>query len=334
MACLLPGALSDFFGLECPLGDHRAVADFLVCCRARYGSLEKLATGTVADRLPSVLQQNWTWRHIQAMAREWLNPDSVLRDAVHNLWFEFDVSRAQSPSFVPNVFIGSYRLCPPASPCDPHDIGAACTWLTDMALPTLAGRPIAPAVRRQIARCLNTLPAGASLFQVGLMLARDATATRLCARGLTSPQIVAYLNRVGWPGTLRSLTEFLESLHPVVERIDLDLDVDEDVSPKIGLECYLGTATTRINKFVECLVSEKLCTGPKAGAIASWPGTVPDRPPRSAEPEASPSPAAEMEAPSRAAFVRRLHHVKLDFQAAAPLRAKAYLGVHHKPGNG
>jgi len=332
VAGLLPGTLSDFFGFECALGDNRASADFLVCCRARHGSLEKLASGSTQHGLPSVLQHCPAWQRIQAMAQEWVRPDSLLRDAVHNLWFEFDINDARSPPQVPNVFIGSHRLRP-SGPCHGiEDIGPICAWLTELALPMLAGRAVDPAVARQVAKCLNSLPDGAFLFQVGLMLARDLPMTRLCARGLASGEIVPYLDRLAWPGALGSLAELLQSLDQIVMRVDLDLDVNDRVLPKVGLECYVDSEPTSIDAFVAYLVSRKLCTKAKARAIAMWPGIALDEPPSSAQQEQFAGSAADAAAAPRGVFVRRLHHVKLDFAAAQSVRAKAYLGVHHKEG--
>src|ERR1051326_8497721 len=42
IAKVLPGALTDFFGFECPLGTDEATADFLACARSSEGARDVL----------------------------------------------------------------------------------------------------------------------------------------------------------------------------------------------------------------------------------------------------------------------------------------------------
>lgn len=332
IARCLPAALSDFFGFECALGDDRPIADLLVCCRARHGSLERLAEGGPADRFPVALRHSPVWQRIRAMATEWMRPGSVLRDEIHNLWLEFDIDGERGPALDPNVFVGSYRLGGGGVQHDGAAVARSCAWLTDLALPILSGREVAPGDRRQIIQCLQALAPRARLFQVGLMLARDVPTTRLCARGLTSGEIVAYLDRIEWPGALHCLARLLGSLDRLVQRVDLDLDVDQRVLPKVGLECYLDLTAGGTHLFIDYLLSTRLCTQQKGKAVASWPGSIFYEfggPVRSSEGSTEQSGTA-----SCGVFLRRLHHIKLTFEAAAPVSAKAYLGVHHREAPG
>jgi hypothetical protein len=217
---------------------------------------------------------------------------------------------------------------PPAD--DLHSLPARCEWLTDRALPILLGAQIDAAVRRQVARCLNRLPATAHLFQVGLMLARDSKSVRLCIRGVSQKEIVEYLNLLNWEGSPETLGDLLDTLGKKVQRIDLDLDVADRVLLGIAIECYPGWAGEQQAGFLAHLVSNDLCTARKAEAADLWTGMVDER----HRPDTWPKDlrAASDFAGGRfqSTFVRTLHHVKVDYESGMAVRAKGYFGVHHK----
>jgi hypothetical protein len=330
VASLLPGAITDFFGFECPLGSDRQEADFLVCCRVRHGSREILS-GPVAGWDPfSRFQQEPIWRSIRKFANEWAEPSSPLYSAIHNLWIEFDIDDTLPSVPAPNVFIGVDHLRTFSPSAAQQRSSAQYAWLTDLALPILRGEATTPAVRRQLTRIVALLPPAAQVFQVGLMLARKFQGVRLCMRGIAIGQIAGYLSALEWDGDSIELECLLAWLEERVDRIDLDLDMTDHVLPKIGLECYLGASESRVCAFLDHLISCQLCTAPKAAAVAMWTGIADE----DQTPEIWPGNLAEAARSSgagfRSAFVRRLHHVKVDFHAVAPLQAKAYLGVHHK----
>lgn len=326
----LPGAITDFFGFECELGSDRASADFLICCRTRQGARELLAGQTPGFDIPSAFEEHPIWRRIRAFSKQWAKPESLLYLAVHNLWFELDIDGTRPPIPVPNVFIGADRLRSSAPHADIGRMPKECAWLTDLALPLLLGQEVCAAARRQLARCINLLPPEGRLFQVGLMLARDTQAARVCVRGIATGQIVPYLRAIGWKGAWSELESLLQSLEQRVERIDLDLDVTDHVLPKIGLECYPGAEERRSQEFLAHLVSSRLCTAGKSASIATWSGTTYQAQTPDVWPQQLLAASGKWEARVHSAFVRRLHHIKLDFPEAAPLRAKAYLGIHHK----
>jgi len=222
IGALLPGALTDFFGFECPLGTHEAKADFLICSRASEGGRDVLAGQRPSRELPAFLERHPVWQRVRDFSRDWSDSQSPLFEAIHNLWVEFDVDGMPPAIPVPSVFVGSEALRPTEAAADPGLMPRHCAWLLDRALPLLIGRDVDGPTRCQVARCLNLLPAEARIFQVGLMLARASRITRLCVRGVSSKQIPEYLQALGWEGSFPELEGLLKSLAPLVERIDLD----------------------------------------------------------------------------------------------------------------
>jgi hypothetical protein len=329
IAALLPGAITDFFGFECELGVSDPTADFLVCCRASQGAPNVLS-GQMPDRdLPALLLNHPVWQRIRSFSKEWSNPGSAVADRIHNVWLEFDVDGIPASIPVPSVFIGPENLQSTNPAVDTSQMPDRCAWLTDSALPLLLGGEIPPALKGQIARCLNLLPPGARMFQVGLMLSRASSLTRLCVRGVSPKQILEYLQVLDYDASSGQLHALLELLSPMVERIDLDMDVGDRVLPKIGLECYLPANTSAVHQFLNHLVSCGLSTPAKAEALESWGGVAHER----SNPEIWPRDLLALSGflggRAHSAFARWLHHVKIVHQPGLPLQAKAYLAVQH-----
>jgi hypothetical protein len=328
IADLLPGSITDFFGFECTLGTDLEIADFLVCCRNRQTVREILANQKLQwDVLPS-FQQHPVWRRIGTFSQVWTNPASPLYREVHNLWMEFDIDGTPSEVPAPCVFIGPHQLRGRSNVVDVTNISSQCAWLTELALPLLLDSEIHSSFREQLARCLNLLPASAFVFQVGLMLTRVTKTTRLCIRGISRESIVEYLRAVDWQGRCSELEELLESLGQYVSRVDLDLDITDQVHPRIGLECYVDTR--RLPAFISYLVSSNLCTRRNQEALGQWQGVTIESPGSDFLPEDLLAGSKLPTYDSRNMFVRSLHHVKIVYRSGTALEAKGYLGVHHK----
>lgn len=328
---LLPGALTDFFGFECPLGVPEPRADFLVCSRASQGGREVLTGLRPGRDLPAFLESHPVWRRIRAFAREWSDPRSPLFDAVHNIWLEFDVDGSAPSTPVPSVFVGSETLkAPEEQPANPDLMPSHCAWLIGLALPLLLIQEVGSAPRRQVARCLNLLPSGAYVFQVGLMLSRISRITRLCVRGISASQIIEYLERLGWQGSIPELEMLVNALAPLVQRIDLDLDVTDRVLPKVGLECYPIMTMPAIQRFLDFLVSSGLATAEKAQGLGRWGGMAHELLTPEVWPRELLSVSSFLAGRVHSAFPRWLHHVKIVHHPELPLQAKAYLAVSHQ----
>jgi hypothetical protein len=120
-----------------------------------------------------------------------------------------------------------------------------------------------------------------------------------------------------------------------VDRVLLDIDVGETVSPKIGLECYFDgnrqpRREPRWGAFLNSLVLNGLCTADKRDALLAYPGYVDEH--AHSVPWPSPLRRASqlLGGRSLSTFVRSLHHVKIVYRPGEQLEAKAYLaGNHH-----
>jgi hypothetical protein len=200
------------------------------------------------------------------------------------------------------------------------------------AIRLLRGRVLPPAAARTVAGCVGALPAGAHVFQVGLMLARPVDAVRLCVRDLEVSELPGYLADVGWPGTWDEARTALAPFAALATRTALHLDVGSEVYPRIGLECYLEAPdgsdwSPTATAFLDGLAGAGLCVPSKRDGLLAWPGE--QRVPADGV-ALPPSVASRARLLGRAAFTmycREMNHVKLNFTPGRPLEAKAYVGV-------
>ena len=315
IASTLPGALTEFFGFECPLGTDEPIADFLICAGAVEGGRDVLAGVNSYAPLAAAFEQHWSWQRVRSFAKEWSDPQSPLHESVNGMWLEFDIESSSSPVPIPSVFFGSDRL----------RRGANTAWLTERALPLLHGIDR----QRTIMRCIDALPSPAYIFQVGCMLSRADAPIRICVRGISIDETLEYLPAIGWRGSVVDLGVQLEMMAEQAQRIDLDLDVDEGIASKIGLECYPQQIPTGASQLLNWLADTGYVSNSKVSALKSWPGIAHERLRTSIWPPGLLSASAFLCGRAHSAFVRWLHHVKVVYEPGRPSRAKAYLGVRH-----
>ena len=319
VASQLPGSMTEFFGFECRLGETEASTDFLVCAEAAHSGRDVLAGKTKVRSIPAHFSQQEAWQRVERFVQLWSDSASPLHQAVHNMWLEFDLDTKPGSVPQPCVFIGSNDVQP----------GKPWQWLNELALPALSGCETNAAARARITECIDALPPGARIFQIGVMLSRFVPVTRLCVRGLPSSDITGYLTTLGWKGSPKELGSLVDTLSKVSARIDLDFDLDGCVLPKIGLECYLPMEPSPVLRFLEYLVSAGLCTPMKAEALAEWRGMAHEIPGRAVWPQDLLALSAFFGGRFHSVFVRWLHHVKVVYEPGLPLAAKAYLAVKH-----
>ena len=329
IARLLPGAMTRFFGFECRLGQDAAEADFLVCVHAGEGSREVLAGQEQHGKLNKASRVDPVWRRARDFCAAWTDSSSGLYEEVKNMWLEFDVGECPMAIPTPSVFFGPHRA-PTGDACEDGDH----KWVTGKALPLLLGHALPDPVERRVADCIQRLPRGARVFQLGAMVGREPVFVRICVQGLTPESADAYLEAVGWPGPTAEARTLMADLVGRVDDVAVDFDVGEDVGPKLGLECsFAGKPQPqdepRWPVFLDHLVDGAMCTPQKRQGLLRYPGYAhaesdPDR-----WPEALLKASAFMSSMSLSMIVRGLHHIKIVYEPGSPLQAKAYPCVHH-----
>jgi hypothetical protein len=252
--------------------------------------------------------------HLQEFLARWAAEG---RAQIPSLWLEFDLDRDAEDLPTP-------LLCAELHPeIDP-------LWLTDALLPSLHGRPLAPAQRERVLECARAVPPPARLLYAFSLLSRPQEAVRLEILGLDPVAVEAYLERVAphAVGTAAAIAPLLAG----TEKPHLSLDISGvggagaaagEVLPRIGLEGAFARQPRREQRWAEILgrlVDRGLCLPAKRDAVLAWPGydsfwTAPGRWPRE----------------TGGLSVRFLSHLKVVGWPDRPPQAKVYLGLRHLP---
>ncbi len=333
LASRLPAGICEFFGFESRLGDVRAEVDFLLCAKADEGGRDVLAGLTPGQPLPPEFLDHPVWQQIRGFAEAWVQPASPLHGCIQNVWLEFDIDGDMGATLcqgatappVPSLFIGTDALFKRHGSTAPP-------WLLDQALPLCMGQAVAPDLAASLNTAMGALPASANIFQIGMMLSRPGGANmlRLCIRGMDQHEAVRYLQDVQWPGDPEAIQDLLNFLYASSNSVDLDIDLQPKVGPKIGLECSFGAdrdTPTRLAAFLERLVQQGLCLDTKRHALLAWSRGFHERTNPSAWPADLRARSANASTPTASMFMRWVYHVKIVHVPGQPLEAKAYLAV-------
>jgi len=325
VAAQLPGAITSFFGFECPLGNASADADFLLCSTREEAHSRILAGAHPGIDLPAELLTLPAWQRIRAFCQAWERADSPLHGSIMNTWLEFDIASATQTIQNPSLFFGTQ----PPVPGEGADARLA---LIREALVELEPEAIRGVRDSVLQRCIESLPAGSYAFQIGAMWSRATGAIRVCVRSIAPNAVVSLLETLDWPGSLPAVTALVSTLAPLALRLDVDIDLGASIGPKLGIECYFGTdaeTAARLRRASDYLVADGLCTPEKADALLRYSGLTHQDAPTAAWPLYLRSLATDAGPGVASCLLRWIHHIKVVHEPGRPTGAKAYLAVEH-----
>lgn len=276
--------------------------------------------------LPLAFLQEPEWQRVRELCIAVTAPDSLLRTKIDNLWLEFDVASAAGTRGgvpIPSVFFGSEQLCADR-PLD---------WFTDIALPTLYGTQLSPAVQAQVVNAIRALPGNGFAFQVGAMMSRRPPFVRFCLTNFPPAQYGAYLAQIGWRGDRVRLEQWIAELEPMLDMVLLDIDVSDEVGATVGLECYFEPRRApqyepRWFPFLDLLESRGLLTLAKRQALIDYSGFVHEKSPNTNYPPALLTASKLLGRNFYSSILRGPHHIKIVLRPDG-IEAKAYLYVQH-----
>jgi hypothetical protein len=306
-----PSDLTRWVGMECRLdpADRQVDFGFIVSRSARNTYLQ-------VD--PTLAQPPFSWNHpVWARLREffltWGQPGSYLDRHILSAVFEFDLPGPAGSTPLPGFFFGTSSLT-----SDTVKTGGL-GWVTDQAIPLLLGEPLPPGVQGALERCTAYLPPGAHLYQVGVFFSRPGAPLRICIDGISSSGIHQYLQSVGYTAPLGELETVLAELTGLCE-IGIDLDIAEQVQPKICLECSQPKTSFfeephRYADLLDHLVEKGWCSPEKQLAVLAYPGII-----EMTERSTSAPPKDQF-----TSIDKEIMLIKLVYQPGKPMRAKAYL---------
>lgn len=317
-----PNQLTSFFGFECRLGENEAAGDFLFCTTQANAERQILAGHHTDEKIPADLLGLDVWKRVRRFAELWNDPDSILYHQADKLWFEFDMEDIQLEAPIPSFFFGPQNINTQS------DLKQVC----QTALGPLLNGGLAEGIWQNLTNCIDRLPQGARIFQVGTMLSRDTPAIRLCINKMRPDQIPYFLKELNWSGSEEQLNQFLLHLGILVDHVSLNIDVGTSVLPKIGLECYIDQnemATTKWLRLLNTLEDTGLCVAEKKEAMKVYAGGVHRFMTNKVWPEHLLATSRSLRNSQLSLYARNINHVKVAFGPEQEPVAKAYLSVKH-----
>lgn len=328
VAKIFPGNLTSFLGFEIHLGDARQRADWAFAVSGAGDDRIVFENVIKQGNFPKPLIQQPEWQQIAAFSEAWAEKESMLKKQVKCFWLEFDMPESNHDVIIPSVFFGPEKISQESL----KDSKSQFLWLVNEALPLLRGQPMSDGVKRQILNCIEKIPKGASLFQVGTMLSRSTNDVRLYINKIHPRRIIPYLKKLGWSDEENAFQILIDDVESRADRFVLSFDVTPDgIGPRIGLECSFEEnryhAETRWEDLFEYLVLKGICLPQKRDALLLYPGLEhpDDFSGGVMKPFASVS--QHLDDIFSGSLVRYISHVKVVYLPGRPLEAKAYPAV-------
>lgn len=323
-----PGNLTSFLGFEIHLGDVRERADWAFAISGAGDDRVVFENLLKQGSFSELFMQRPEWKQIALFSEEWTNKDSLLKNKVKCFWLEFDMPEMQSDLIIPSVFFGPEKIPQDAS-SDPE---AQFAWLVNDALPLLRGKRLPLKVKEQLLSCIEKIPKGASLFQVGTMLSRSTNDVRLYINKIHPERIIPYLTMLGWHDADDQLQNLIMDIGAKAERFVLSFDVTADgIGPRIGLECSFEEnryhEEPRWEPLFDYLVEQGMCLPEKRDALLRYSGV--EHPDDFSGGVMKPlvSVSQHLDDIFSGSLVRYISHVKVVYIPGRPLEAKAYPAV-------
>lgn len=311
----LPAAAASPCGFELRLGNPDPAADFCVSVAADQVAQHYIAQGQRADPASA---EAWLSRHLanRNSADGWIDAVLLGYDLA-----EVSVERQTTPPPAVNLKLAPrHRL---------HSAGFTPDLLA-RALAHASGRSGHRDERSAVRRAFEALPRGASVVFAAAAADRKPKSVKLIVSKIPASEAGAFVDRLGWSGSIPTMSRLLSMMQDVSSRFMISVDLDaRRALPRLGLEMYpdysdsadddallstwLRTKRADWRGFVNRLVDMRLCLPAKAQGLLSWPG---------------------WKFPYGQASVCRLwmgiNHVKISISGER-LQAKAYAGLEILP---
>ena len=282
----LPDVFSAYY-LECRLGSTASRVDLLACILAADGGRQALmgeagATGKLAPLLAEPM-----WQRINRFLTVWQQATSLLYDQVPFVWLEFDhinqdLSRILQPNFHFCLEAEYGRKRTHFRPT--HSLAPALgKQLAQIGLACLQDEALSSQTEQNLAACFDLLPARCSIPHLSTMLARQPAALKVnvhVAADVPNGQLLAYLEQIGWSGSLSKVETLLEFFRSSPTAVIVDMVIGDTVAPMIGFAFSQSLTATQLEEdaellaVLECCVESNLCSPEKRAALLSWPGRV------------------------------------------------------------
>ncbi len=322
----LTGNLTSFFGFESKLTSTNARSDYMFAISSKNDERKTLLNLFKTRSLPKSFLASPEWNRVGKFVEAWADIKSEINKNALSLWFEFDTAEEVNKIPIPSIFIHTAPLR-----IDSPETKKDCLWITREAIPILTGLEAPEKVEKCLIKCLEKLPKGARLLDVGIMLSRPTAEMRLVMNRMKPKDIIPYLKSIGWRGNIEELQELISELKKYVNRIVLQIGIGEKVDSKVGIECRFFPDQYNLEKgwsqFLDYLHEKGMCSAEKRNAFLKFPGEELNEDLEEFNLQ-NYVPTVKLDKNSSAnALVRYISHIKINYKPNCPLDAKGYLGI-------
>ncbi len=323
-----PAAIAYLFGFESSLSNPEPVADLFLCTKASQGGRDWLAGDEAPTKLPSLFKiiagyddieeisslifAEPSWRKIREFCLHWANPNSPLH-RVEDIWLEFDFDQTSNSIPLPSLFFDAEEF----------KLETDYRWLAEKSLSQLKDTPLSAQMSETFIHCLTSLPLDIKPFQIGVLLPRQQQ-VRIYIPFVSYQQLLNYLAKLHWPGKLDVWEYLLPQMSRLVEKFQLQIELQEKLSSNIAIELYPQNQSSW-EMILNHLTSIGFCVPEKKNALLAYSGTT------YVSPSLAPINLSKMSQffgeDNQVIFRRRLAYLKMTYQPETPIEFKAYLGV-------
>ncbi len=305
-----PTLLSDTFGFELPLSHEETWIDFCFHLDLSGKSLLDLERYLEENKT----QTNEVWHdcfHCFSRSRQ---QNFFTNYNLTNMCLEFDIGSSLMWPPKPSIFLGVSQT---------HDIENICKTLFGI----LQKNHFDFSFSTNLERCIKTCEEmNLEIAQIGLMLPRSSKGIKLCIRGenLTyNNAITSFLKAIHYPEESEAFIALLKELSSLIPHFFLQLDIDDNIHAKLGIEGFFKGGTYSEIKHqwenvLTFLVAEQLTSEEKKNAILAWMGGYRE---------------VDEASTSYHQFVRGISHIKVTYFPDKKPKAKIYLKVFQEQKN-
>jgi hypothetical protein len=308
-------------GFECRLGGASSTVDLHQAIWASHREQDLFHEAIRHRSFDDRTDPTHAWTSMQRVAKWWSEEYEGAAADVRAVFLELDHDGAHDGLPVPSLF---FKLGETGGvPGDrAHDIVSR--------LADIAGQPSDIPFRASFFAACTVH--SARITHVGMMLSRRTSALRFNVK-IEPSRATAFLRSIGWTGDFGLLEDQFRWRADVVDHIVLCLDIDAQVYPHIGLECFVDGAPNtdgRWERFIDVLVDRGLCTPDKRNALLAFHRLLTPTTPGVTWPDALILDDLLAGRDSFGTIACRLHHIKLSTSTTGDISAKGYIGFAYR----
>lgn len=307
-------------GFECRLDPKNDRVDFFQAIFQKEG--EDRIFSEHLSRASGPAFDNEAWQRLKSYCVDWTDPGSLIHGHIDELWLEYDLDDT-SDSAIPSLFIG---INPSSFSTEKSPA------IIETIVRRLQGEPLSEDAFKNLKSCFRSLPNGARLLHVGIMLSRTVDALRVNIQRIHADNILPFLERIEWTGNSDECAELISVGKICCDDIRIDLDVGPMIYPQIGLEFFIGDGPNvrdRWKRLLQRLTELGHCDEKKGQMLLDWPGHIGPPNVKKKWPSALLLESLTKKWNQFGVFARTLNHVKVNLSQDHRPEAKAYLGYLH-----